>query len=186
MGTLAVITAPTSEPITLAQARDQVRVDDADSDAKLASLILAAREWAQGETRRVFVTQTLELYLDEFPAWEIILPVGPVQSITSITYYDGSNALQTLAAARYDANLKSNPPRISPAYGYDWPDTYDRHNAVIIRFVAGYSADHADLFAVREAMLHHIEAHYDRDDRNYDALMRMAEGFLAPLRTVRV
>jgi uncharacterized phiE125 gp8 family phage protein len=178
------VTAPTAEPITIAEARAQVRVTDALSDAKLASLIFAAREWAQGVTKRVFMEQTWDYSLDGFP-YVIKLPFGPVSSVMSITYYDASNALQTLSASVYDADVRSLVAKISQADGYSWPDTYDRYNAVTVRFVAGYPANHPDLLTVREAMLLHVEAHYDRDASNFKTLMDAAETLLSPLVVVR-
>ena len=183
MGT-TLVTAPTAEPITIAEARAQVRVSDALSDAKLASLIFAAREWAQGVTKRVFMEQTWDYTLDGFAA-VIKLPFGPVSSVTSITYYDTSNASQTLSASVYDADLKSVVAKITTAEGYSWPDTYERYNAVTVRFVAGYPANHPDLMTVREAMLLHVEAHYDRDVSNFRTLMDAAEALLSPLVVVR-
>jgi uncharacterized phiE125 gp8 family phage protein len=180
---LAVVVGPTSEPITLAEARSQCNVSHVLDDARLAGLILDAREWAQGYTRRAFMAQTFDYYLHGFPS-EIRLPIGPVQSVTSITYYDAANALQTLAAAYYTADLVSVVPTIYPSYGYEWPDTYTRPNAVIVRLVAGYSDNHPDLLTVRQAMLLHVEAHYDRDATGFDLLMTAAERKLDALRVV--
>lgn len=186
MGSLAVITGPTAEPLTLAEARSQVKVTDADSDAKLAALIFAAREWAQGQSRRILMQQTLEYYLHVFPSCEIRLPVGPVQSITSVKYRNTSNVEVTLAAAAYDTDLKTPVPVIAPAYGYTWPDTYDRYNAVTVRFVAGYADQAPELHTVREAMLMWIQAQYDTDERQHTLMMDVAEAILSPLRVVTV
>ena len=42
---IKVITAPTSEPITLAEAKAQCRVDGTDEDTLITSLIGAARQY---------------------------------------------------------------------------------------------------------------------------------------------
>jgi len=183
MGGLTLVTGPTAEPITLAEARSQCSLSHTLDDARLAGLILDAREWAQGYTRRAFETQTFDFWLHDFPL-EIRLPIGPVQSITSILYYDTSNVQQTLAPATYDADLVSAVPMIYLADGYEWPDTYERTNAVVVRFVAGYTANHPDLLTVRQAMLMHVEAHYDRDPASFDLLMKAAENKLDALRVV--
>ena len=59
-------------------------------------------------------------------------------SLTSIKYYDLTNTLQTLAAAAYDSDLRSQPARVRVAYGYTWPSTYDKFNAIEIAYSAGY------------------------------------------------
>jgi uncharacterized phiE125 gp8 family phage protein len=181
MGALTLVTGPTAEPITLAEAREQCRINHAIDDGVLARLILDAREWAQGYTRRNFMAQTWDYSLHAFPI-VIELPIGPVTSVTSISYYDTSNALRTFA--NFDANLKGAVPRICAADGYEWPDTYSRYNAVTVRFVTGYPANHPDLFTIRAAMLLHVEAHYDRDKDNMASLMQTAENKLDTLRVV--
>lgn len=181
MGSLTLVSGPTAEPITLAEARAQCRIDHVIDDAVLARLILDAREWAQGYTRRNFIAQTWDYSMDSFPI-VIRLPIGPATSITSISYYDTNNALQTFT--NYDANLKTAVPLICAADGYEWPDTYSRYNAVTVRFVTGYAENHPDLFTIRAAMLLHVEAHYDREADNYRNLLSAAENKLDALRVV--
>jgi uncharacterized phiE125 gp8 family phage protein len=184
VGSLALVTRPTTEPVSLAEARAQCRITGTLEDAQLAALITDAREWAQGYTKRMFMAQTWDYRLHEFPLCEIKLPVSPVQSVTSVTYYDTDNAETTLSTDEYETDLYSLVPVISPAYGYDWPSTYERYNAVTIRFVGGYATSHPDLLTVKQAMLLYIEAHYDRDAVGFDKLLAAAERKLDPLRVV--
>lgn len=72
----------------------------------------------------------------------IEVPRSSLQSVTSITYYDGNGALQTLDPSVYDVET-GNPGRIAPRYGQIWPTTLPRIGAVTIRFVSGYG-DTAD------------------------------------------
>ena len=187
MGALALVTGPTSEPITLAEARSQCSLSHTLDDGRLAGLILDAREWAQGYTRRAFMQQTFDYFLHDFPT-QIELPIGPVQSVTSVAYYPESptspEGRQTLSPAYYVADLESVVPTIYLADGYEWPSTYDRPNAVVVRFVAGYDVNHPDLLTVRQAMLLHVEAHYDRDPVSFELLMGAAERKLDALRVV--
>jgi uncharacterized phiE125 gp8 family phage protein len=145
-------------------------------------LIQAARQWGQGLTRRAFLTQTWDYSLDEFPD-EIRLPMSPVQSVTSVKYYDVDDTEQTLSTSAYITDIRSHIPRITTADGYDWPDVYARYNPVTVRFVAGYTTGAPDLLTIRQAMLLHVEAHYDRGD-HFDRLMQAAEALLQPLRVV--
>ena len=51
---------------------------------------------------RALLTQTWDMYLDEFPcAGEIIIPLSPLQSVTSVSYVDQHGATQTWASANY-------------------------------------------------------------------------------------
>lgn len=185
MGSLALVTRPTAEPITLAEAREHCRITHELSDAQLAALILSAREWGQGVTRRGFLPQTWDFSLDEFPC-EIELPMAPVTSVTSVKYVDVSGVEQTLSSSAYEVNLRSVVAKIRPATGYAWPATKVTYNAVTVRFVAGYSADHPDLLNIRQALLLHVEAHYDRDSDNFDNLMAAASRLIEPLRIIRL
>jgi hypothetical protein len=75
---------------------------------------------------------------DGLTGYEIYLPRSPVQSVTSIQYYDPSGALQTLDPSQYIVDNISEPARIVPAPGTAWPATQNRVNAVKVVFTAGY------------------------------------------------
>src|SRR5512139_4185185 len=73
-----LITAPTSEPVSLAEAKSQCRVDISTDDDYISNLIVAAREWCELHDWRVYMPQTWELYLDNWPsAAPIEIPKPP-------------------------------------------------------------------------------------------------------------
>lgn len=76
--------------------------------------------------------------------------------MTTVKYYDADKVEQTLSSARYTVDTTSEPARVViDADG--WPDTYDRANAVTVRFVCGYGATVDDIPAsLRAAILLHI------------------------------
>lgn len=150
---LKLITAPTSEPISLTEAKSHLRIDTTDDDTLITSLIVAAREYAQGFQNRAFVTQTYELWLDAWPEY-IQIPRPPLQSITSIKYYGTDNIEYTMAPADYFADSKSEPGRVVLAYGKSWPSTTLRPaNGIVVTFVAGYGAAASVPQQVKQAML---------------------------------
>lgn len=135
---LKLITAPESEPITLAEAKAHLRVSGSDDDALISALIVAARQGAEHITGRALMPQTWELALDEFG--EVIeLPRPPFSAMSSVKYIDADGALQTMAEAAYLLDTHSEPARLMPAYGESWPSTRDQANAVLIRYQAGYA-----------------------------------------------
>ena len=71
-------TAPASEPVTLAEAKVQCRVDTSDDDAYITSLIVAARTYVEDILDISIMGQTWEARYDAFPLWEIILPRPPM------------------------------------------------------------------------------------------------------------
>jgi hypothetical protein len=75
---------------------------------------------------------------------EIDLLRGPVQSITSIQYYDPSNVLQTYSSANYALVQPSFfPGRVEPIVF--WPVSYPRPDAVQIQFVTGMTTPPANI-----------------------------------------
>lgn len=155
-----VITPVTAEPVSLAEARLQCKVDsdDASHDAVLTSLITAAREYAEHFTGRALAPVTLEAALDAFP-WcseGFDLPCPPVTEITSIKYTDPAGVEQTLAPAAYSLSTYGDSRTVTPAAGTFWPATFGVPDAVRVRFTAGYAGDTLPQ-ALKAAMLLHIE-----------------------------
>ena len=117
------------------------------------ALILAARQRVESHTGRALITQTLDWSLDRFPTW-FRVPKPPLQSVTSITYYDSDDAQQTLASSVYQVDIESQPARIVEAVDQFWPTISTRINAVTVRFVAGYGDGVHDIpFPIKAAML---------------------------------
>lgn len=137
-----VVTAPTEEPVTATEAKQYLAVDHSADDALIASLIAAARQEAERVAARSFVTQTVDLLLSGWPCdGRILLEYPPVQSVTSITYYDEDNVAHTMPAADYITVIDTNPPLIVLAKDASWPDeTLRSVSPIRVRYQAGYGA----------------------------------------------
>ena len=132
-----IITKPSVEPVTVTEAKAHCRVDHSLDDLMLATMIQGAREFCEKFTARAFVTQTLELVIDEFPVGEILIPRPPLQSVVSITYDDSSGMATVLDPSGYEVDTASAPGWVVPSSS-GWPSTWDGINAVRIRYIAGY------------------------------------------------
>jgi hypothetical protein len=74
---LQLITPAAEEPVSLAEAKRHLRVESADDDALIGSLISAARQSAETLTGRQFVTARWKLVLDSFPGPSLMgVPAG--------------------------------------------------------------------------------------------------------------
>lgn len=145
----AIVTQPASEVVTVAEMKAHLRIDSDDEDTLIGDYITAATDMVDaefGEIGKALITQTWALVLPAFPAsGRFDLPVSPVQSITSVTYYDGDNAGQTLTASAYRLTALPDRARVDLVNGYSWPATYDRADAVTVTYVAGYGDASTDI-----------------------------------------
>ncbi len=141
--TPVVATPPALEPLTVAEAKLFCRVDQDmhDEDSSFAVWITAAREYCESVSGQSFITRTLRMALEAFPGWRILLPRGPVQSVTSVIYRDVNGTLTTMPTTDYLFDPDVQPAYLQPkTYGY-WPwSEYWRTGAVKVTYVAGYGA----------------------------------------------
>lgn len=137
---LRVVTPPACEPVTLQEAREQLRLQSTAEDGHVERLIQVAREWCERYTGRSFIQTTWRMTLDRFPP-VIRLPRPELRSVTSVLYDDAAGAEQTLATDQYVVDGSNDVARITPAYGATWPSTYPQTGAVRVTFVSGYADD---------------------------------------------
>ncbi|MHC2578223.1 putative phiE125 gp8 family phage protein [Bradyrhizobium diazoefficiens] len=144
---LRIVTPPASYPVTLAEAKAQLRVLDSSNDLMIGALIPAATKFCQSLVQRVFVLQTLEWVL---PCWRAVLelPIAPVlaDQVASIKYVAWATETQaTLDPSAYVVQTRGDGVQIVPKFGTCWPLLFARSpEPVVIRFDAGYE-DPADL-----------------------------------------
>lgn len=138
---LKLIIAPVDNPLTLAAAKQHLRVDHSDEDTLISSYVDSAfklLDGRDGTLGRALVPQTWELTLDRFPASVIRLPLPPLVSVTSVKYKDSDGNTQTADPSLYTVDDISEPAWVVRNSGSAWPTTYSGINAVQVRFLCGY------------------------------------------------
>jgi len=148
MMTVEITGTPTLDSvITVADLKEHLRVDHSDEDTLITSLRAAAISWVEDYCNTRLGDVTAVGYLDFF--YNARFPVGPVNSISSVTYTDANGDTQTLPAAKYWYDIKTKSARIT----FDnVPQLYDdTFHAVQINMNVGYAE--AD---VPEPVLHAI------------------------------
>lgn len=137
-----IVTDAASEPITLTEAKNFLRVDHSDDDTLISALITASRQLCEEYTRRILVTTTIDEYFDQFPrnSWNghsniLYLSRGPVTSVTSVKYVDEIGSEQTIASSLYVVDSISEPARIQSTDG--WTTGAGVVNQLIVRYVVG-------------------------------------------------
>lgn len=138
---LTQLTAPAEEPLTLADAKDHLRVTHTDEDMLIAALIATARESAEARTGRALVTQTWRHTLDTWPAHGIIvLPRPPLVSVQEVSYLDNDGARQIIPGTDYQVITNTLLGQVLPAYGLSWPSCRDQPGSIQVDYTAGYGA----------------------------------------------
>lgn len=150
--------APAAPVISLAEAKRHLRVLHDDDDADITELVEAATAAVEGPNGIgvALTPQTWRLSLDHFPC-EIIIPLGPVTSISSIAYTDADGNPAIVGTWR--ADLDQQPVRIWPARNAVWPSLVCEPGAVKVTFVCGYTEAPADLKAGIKLLVGHFYEH---------------------------
>lgn len=136
----AVVAAPSGEAITTAEARKQCDIVGSDHDTYLDALITAARQKWERDTDRIVMQCTVVEKRDDWGNEIIELTRSPVQSITSIYYFDANQNNTLLASSQYVLDTHLPRPSIYPAYDIDWPTLRGWPGDITITYVAGYSS----------------------------------------------
>lgn len=144
--------APTTYPVSLADVKSHLAITGTQDDARLQSYIAAATNQIEAKTGRGFMAQTWVEYHDCFPrerymqAFETVR--SPVSSVSSLTYYDDSNTLQSLTqGTSYYAVLPTDSAAIlSPVRSLSgvldpwWPSEYRwRPDCIALTYVCAWS-----------------------------------------------
>jgi len=158
---LKLVTAPSEEPVSVSEAKSQLRLDGSDQDTYIGTLITAARRTIERITNRALVTQTWDLVLDEFPLGDTLeVPYPPLQSITSITYTDDDGTSYTFAASNYIVDVYSEPGRVVLKTNATWPsDDLQAAAGVVVQFVAG-EGDADDVRQEHKQAIQLLMAHF--------------------------
>lgn len=137
-------TTPTTLDLTLIpliEAKNYLRINTNESleDTRLENLIKAARQEVENRINRVILSATWTHRMDSFPISQIQLIKTPVQSVTSVKYYDTDGNQQTLDDGT-DYRVDVHTARLAPENGASWPATEaNKYSAVEIAYVAGYT-----------------------------------------------
>lgn len=150
-----LITPPSVEPVTLAEAKAHMRIDSSTDDTYINTLITASREYCETYQNRVYCTQTWEVALDEFNMDGIIeLHKSPLQSVTSLKYYDADDTEYTFDPSNYYVDTYATKGAISLNYWDAFPTNILRpKNSVIVRYVAGHGVAANVPTKVKQAIL---------------------------------
>lgn len=163
MSGLTLITAPSGEPILLDEIKDHLRISIDDDDKGISRMITVARRWCEKMMNRAFMTQTWDLYLDDYPDVPYKLPRPPLQSVTHIKWYDTDDTATTVSTSIYRVDSYSFVGRINLKDGQAWDGSTKRTlDSIVIRFIAGYGGRSSVPEEIKQAiklMVGHLYEH---------------------------
>jgi uncharacterized phiE125 gp8 family phage protein len=176
------------EPLTLAEAKQWLRVDHLDDDGLIASLIRAAREVVEARTGRALLAQTWRIVADHWPADGLLpLPLTPVASVVAVRLIDTAGIASIVASSAYKLEPGEEPPVLCiPSV----PTPGRQRSGIEIDVVAGYGPAPADCPApLRQAIRLLVRQAYETrgpagGPATPDA-MKDVEALLAPYRAPR-
>lgn len=158
-GSFSTLISPPAAPIVLLdEAKAHCRVDHDDDDDLVTRLVEVATDYLDGPggvTGRALITQRWQETMARFPSQPfIILPVGPVQQVISVAYYDADGVDQTVANDQFRVIVNGDYALIELVDGATWPGTQSRSDAVRVQYDTGYGDTSADIpEAIRHAAL---------------------------------
>lgn len=134
--TLRLITPPASEPVSVAELRDHLRLPATVEEDFLVSSIASARMLCEEATGMALITRSYGLFIDRWPqeARSIDLPQGPVQAVTGVYLYDIEGAAMALDASYYAADVQGARLSLHMAP----PAPTQALSGIEIRYDAGY------------------------------------------------
>jgi len=142
-------------PVTLEEMKAHLCITEDFQDELLRSYLEAATDWAREATRRAIAERSYLITRDRFPQQRWDLPLGHIQSITSVKYIDVDGLLQTWGGSPlpYEVDLATDHnPRLRPKENESWPSTGNFLSAAQVTVVAGWNQGDVP-FTVRSAIL---------------------------------
>jgi uncharacterized phiE125 gp8 family phage protein len=134
---------PEAEPVTLGEAKANLRIDHDSEDTLIAGLIRAAREEVESTTSVAMIDQHWRLAVDELPASGMLrLRRGPVKEVLSVTLYGADGEASMLDPGLYQLDALSNPARL---HFSDRPPALRAMNGIEVDFVAGHGEAGTDV-----------------------------------------
>lgn len=155
---LRVVTPPAAPPVSLAEAKAHLRLEEDVDDTYVLALIEAARVHVEKTCARALVLQTLELKVPPACGTGAVQLVGGSLADTpqvSVKYLDANSVEQTLAAEKYCtvSGGDARPGALHLVAGESWPEMADRPDALSVQYRVGWANAAAVPASLRHAVL---------------------------------
>jgi uncharacterized phiE125 gp8 family phage protein len=131
-----LVTAPAAEPVTTAELKAQLRLNDSSEDSLLAGYIKSAREYFENLTH-LSVRETAWKQWSTYLNNPVPLLMGNVRAISAVKYYNTSDVLTT--TTDYSSDIIGTPALV----WFESPPAVKENRKFImsIEYTAGWDSD---------------------------------------------
>lgn len=173
-----VTTDAATEPVTLAEAKEHLRVSGTDEDAYITSLISAARRWCEGYLNRSITARTLTANFSDADGREneFTLPYPPIATVTSMTEYTYAGT-STVITDFENAGASQERLRLSVGYAIPSDTLYE-----VVYTTSASAANEA----IKQALLVLISTMYENRVSADSAAFGTVKSILQPFRIVPI
>jgi uncharacterized phiE125 gp8 family phage protein len=163
---IKIITDLTTEPVTLAEAKSQIVMDQTIDDVLITSKIKVARQWLEQYTGLAFGEKTIKVYYDSFDT-DYSLPIGPViGELTTVTRLaNGSTGQPTSTVLTTSDYWVSGLDYPTLEFTKVWTSCGLSKVAYTVEYQAGYDDENPLPEPIKEAILK-LTAELYRDREN--------------------
>lgn len=177
---------PAAEPITLAEARTFLRLDQDAEDGLVGALVTAARLHVEASTRRLLMTQRWRLVHDRWPGAFLPIPLSPLREVEAIRLFAADGTAATLPPADWWVDPAPGTGRLFSTRTC-FPNPGRRFAGIEVDVVAGYgtAADVPEPLrqAIRLLVAHWFEQRLLVGEAG-SPLPRTVDALLAPYRVL--
>jgi uncharacterized phiE125 gp8 family phage protein len=184
-----LVTPPQAEPVTLADAKAQLRISHADDDQLIGTLISSARRVVEGRTALCLIRQQWMQFRDAWPEDGVMaLPLWPIISVEELAVFGEDDQKAVIEPSHYVVDAASRPARVMLRGSRLWQRPGRAMNGIALTVEAGFGATPESVpEPLRLAMLQLVAHWYE--NRGTDAPPPppvTVDALLAPYRWVRL
>lgn len=185
MSALLALSDPLAEPLSLAEIKAHLRLDDESEDALIAGYLIAARQAVERYVRRALIAQRWQLVLDAWPSGPLRFPRPPLLAVEAVRVLDTAGAATLVPASDYRVETRAEPGFLLASAGTGLPAPGLPASGIEIDFVAGYGDDwNAVPAPVRQALLMLVTGLFEARGNAAPMIAGTVRSLLDPFRMV--
>lgn len=186
-------TPPAQEPVTLAEAKQHLKIETALEDDLINRLITTARQHVEKHIDKVLIEQPWLVYFDDWPgSGEIKLPVAPITAIIDLRTYSDDDIAIIIDPSHYYVDMAGAPQKLVLRGSRIWLKPGRIANGIEIEVTAGYGPTAASVPAPLQTAMLLLIAHWyenrtpDCHAVGVDPIATKLQCLLGPFKRVRL